>query len=300
MIACIGGAHIDRRGVLRAPSVLGTSNPGDVRIDFGGVARNVAHNLRKLGGTVTLLSRVGNDGHGRQVMEHAAETGIDASLFTVSTARRTASYTAILENTGELVIGLADMDIYDELTPALLEPALPRLREHKLWFVESNVPGATIAWLLEQAGPIPVAADAISIAKSRRLAPLLSRLHLLFCNLSQAVIIAGMDDPRPPLPEAARALRAAGARSGVVSAGARGIAVWSENDLQAFPALPARTRDVTGAGDALVAGTLFGLSAGRPLAEAARLGLAAAAITVESEFAAPPELSAAALEARHG
>ena len=61
------------------------------------------------------------------------------------------------------------MDIYDEVTPELLAPALPRLREHDLWFVESNVPGATIDWLLQQAGDIPVAVDAISIAKSRRL-----------------------------------------------------------------------------------------------------------------------------------
>jgi len=61
MIACICGAHIDRRGVLRAPAVFGTSNPGDVRVDFGGVARNVAHNLARLGCAVTLLSRIGDD-----------------------------------------------------------------------------------------------------------------------------------------------------------------------------------------------------------------------------------------------
>jgi pseudouridine kinase len=65
-------------------------------------------------------------------------------------------------------------------------------------------------------------------------------------------------------------------------------------------ALPARPRDVTGAGDALVAGTLFGLLQDMSLSNAARLGLAAAAITVESEFAAPPELTAELLEARHG
>src|SRR5207237_8496056 len=128
----------------------------------------------------------------------------------------TASYTAILENNGELVIGLADMDVYDELTPAVIEPALPRLREHDLWFIDSNVPGPTIDWLLARAGRIPVASDALSIATSRRLRPLLPRIPMLFCNLTQAVIVAGLDQPRPSLAEAARALWAAGARAGVV------------------------------------------------------------------------------------
>ena len=65
-----------------------------------------------------------------------------------------------------------------------------------------------------------------------------------------------------------------------------------------MPALPATPRDVTGAGDALVSGTLYGLSGGLALEDAARLGLAAAAITVESESAAAPYLTAEALHDR--
>ena len=56
MIACIGGAHLDRHGVLRGPLVLGTSNPGSVHVAVGGVARNVAENLARLGVKVTLVS----------------------------------------------------------------------------------------------------------------------------------------------------------------------------------------------------------------------------------------------------
>jgi pseudouridine kinase len=297
MIACIGGAHIDRRGMLRAPAVIGTSNPGDVHVDFGGVARNVAHNLSRLGCAVTLVSRVGDDESGRSVMRDAAGAGIDTSLFSVSD-RATASYTAILEGTGELVIGLADMGIYDEMTPDLLAPALPRLHEQHLWFLECNLPEATIAWLLDAADGIPVTVDAISIAKSRKLSRLLPRIPLLFCNIAQAAVISGIDEPFPDVAVAARALQMSGARAGVVSAGARGIAVWSTGGVASLPALKARPRDVTGAGDALVSGTLFGIARGQSLAEAARWGLAAAAITVESEFAAVPGLTRELLEAR--
>jgi len=291
-IASIGGAHIDRRGVLRGPVVLGTSNPGAVITDFGGVARNVAQNLTRLGCRVLLCSRVGNDEGGRLVLAQP----MDTSLVSVSDARPTASYTAILETTGELVIGLADMDVYDEVTPAVLGPVLPRLREAALWFIDSNLPGDTIDWLLAVAGGIPVAADAISVAKSRRLLPLLARIRHSFCNLAQAGAQADAVFTDPT--EAARALRRLGAVSGVVSGGAAGIAVHDLSGVLAMPALAAAPRDVTGAGDALVAGTLYGLSRQLDLCAAARLGLAAAAITVESPSAAAPHLTAEALDAR--
>lgn len=272
--------------------VLGTSNPGSVRTELGGVARNVGQNLASLGRRVLLCSRVGDDEAGRRVLGQP----LDISLIGVSQLRPTASYTAILETTGELVIGLADMDIYDELTPEVLAPVLPRLREAGLWFLDANLPGETIDWLLAAAGHIPVAADAISVAKSRRLLLLLPRIRYFFCNLAQAGALAGGALPCPA--DAARSLRSLGALSGIVSAGARGIAVYDSEAITAMPALPATPRDVTGAGDALVSGTLYGLSGGLALEDAARLGLAAAAITVESESAAAPHLTAEALHDR--
>jgi pseudouridine kinase len=290
-IACIGGAHIDRHGVLHAPMVPGTSNPGIVRTGLGGVARNVAQNLTHLGCRVLLCSRVGDDDSGRQVLGQP----LDTSLITVSPVCPTASYTAILEPSGELVIGLADMDVYDELTPAVLAAAVPRLREAGLWFLDANLPAATIAWLLDAAG-ITVAVDAISVAKSRRLTPLLPRIAYLFCNLAQAGALAGCAFAGPG--EAAGALAGLGAIRGVVSAGIGGIAVYEPAGIALMPALPAAPRDVTGAGDALVAGTLYGLSLHRDLRAAARLGLAAAAIAVESESSAAPSLTPEALHAR--
>lgn len=291
-VACIGGAHIDRHGRLHGPLVLGTSNPGAVYTDLGGVARNVAQNLACLGCRVLLCSRVGNDEAGREVLAQP----LDTSAITVSDTSPTASYTAILESTGELVIGLADMAVYDEITPAVLAPALPRLREAALWFLDANLSGAAIDWLLTAAAEIPVAVDAISVAKSRRLLLLLPRIRYFFCNLAQAGALAGeaFTDPLA----GAQALRRLGAACGIVSAGAGGIAAYDTEALFPMPALRATPRDVTGAGDALVAGALYGISQGLPLRDAARLGLAAAAITVESASSAVRHLTPEALHAR--
>ena len=120
MIASIGAAHVDRRGMLHAPLILGTSNPGDVHPDLGGVARNVAVNLARLGCQVSCSARVGDDEDGRRVLAHCRPPHRYLAWSAVSAHCPTASYTAILETDGELVIGLADMGIYDEVTPAVL------------------------------------------------------------------------------------------------------------------------------------------------------------------------------------
>ena len=291
-IACIGGAHIDRHGVLKGPLIPGTSNPGNVTTDFGGVARNVAENLARLGRSVTMVSRVGDDENGAAVMARLHSLGIDTSLVTVA-ERATASYTAILEPNGELVLGLADMDLYDEMVPGAPDAPLDfaRLRGHALWFVDTNLPAETIAWLLDQAGTIPVAVDAVSVVKARKLCGVLPRISILFANLAQAASIADVESMSDAA-QAARALQSLGARAGIVTVGAAGIAVWTGDDVRTMAALPAAPRDVTGAGDALIAGTLFGVTEPRSLFDAARLGLAAAAITVASGSTTAAHLTA--------
>lgn len=279
-IACIGGAHIDRHGVLAAPLIPGTSNPGTVTSDFGGVARNVAENLSRLGRDVLMVSRVGDDESGRAVLSRLDSLGIGKSQIGVS-ARPTASYTAILEPNGELVLGLADMAIYDEITPAILQPALPRLLECELWFVDANLPAETLGWLARASSHLALAADAVSVVKSRRLTGILETVSPLFLNIAQAASILGVD----AFPDAETAARALSQRvlAGVVTAGAAGVAAWLNGEVRVMPARPALVRDVTGAGDALIAGTLFGITGGVPgFFRAVRLGLAAAAITVES------------------
>lgn len=289
-IACIGGAHVDRHAALKQPLVPATSNPCNIATSFGGVARNVAENLARLGRGVCIISRVGDDEGGRSLLAHLATLGVDTSMVSVA-PRPTASYTAILQPDGELVLGLADMDLYDEITPALID--LTRLREFGLWFADTNIPVETLAHLALNG---PLAVDAISVAKSRKLCDLLPKVAILFSNVAQAQEIAR--DSFADAPAAARALRRLGVRSGVVTQGPAGIAVWIGDDIRRMSVMPAYPKNVTGAGDSLIAGTLFAVTDGRSLFDAAPLGLAAAAITAESGATVADNLTVELLHAR--
>ena len=91
-IACIGGAHIDRHAVLKGRVIAGTSNPGSITTSFGGVARNVAENLARLGCNVSMVSRVGDDAFGRALLRLWADEGVDTRGVATDASASTGVY----------------------------------------------------------------------------------------------------------------------------------------------------------------------------------------------------------------
>ncbi|MEE8271431.1 MAG: PfkB family carbohydrate kinase, partial [Alphaproteobacteria bacterium] len=220
-VVCFGAAHVDRRARAIGAVALATSNPVTVTRGAGGVARNVAETLARLGRSVALVSRVGDDPDGAQVTADLARLGVDVAAVGRSPRRPTASYTALIDPAGELVVALADMAIYDELTADALRPALDRLAGHTVWFLDANLPAGAIAFLLRaRPAGATVAVDAVSVAKAARLAGLLDGIDLLFCNRDEAAALSGMAVATPAdAAAAADALRRRGARAVVVGCG---------------------------------------------------------------------------------
>jgi len=288
-ILCIGAAHLDRRARAIAAVVTGSSNPVRLSTGWGGVARNVAETLVRLGAPVGLVSRVGADAEADRLIEALAALGIDTALIARVPGAATASYTALLDPAGELVVGLADMAIYDGMDAAFFAPLRPGLAGHAAWFVDANLPADGLAALLAEkpAGTL-VAADAVSVAKAPRLAEVLPRIDLLFCNVAEAAALAG---PGPGVEAMARNLLARGPGAVILTQGARGALCADADGMAQLPAAPACLRDVTGAGDSLVAATLLARLGGLRLAAALARGLATAALTVASEHAVRPDLS---------
>ena len=63
----IGGVNVDIGGKAVAPLIPKDSNPGKINVSFGGVARNVAHNMRLLGLNVKLITALGEDDYAAKV-----------------------------------------------------------------------------------------------------------------------------------------------------------------------------------------------------------------------------------------
>lgn len=298
-ILVLGGAHIDRRGRIFGDTAPGASNPGAWFEEPGGGGFNAARNLARLGFDVRLISPRGGDPSGEMVAEAANHAGIDDKPF-VFLDRKTPSYTAILERDGNLVIALADMELYKLFVPRRL--AIRSIRDAfeatDLILCDANLPADTLSSIAMRAATHdkPLAAIAISPAKVVRLKPCLAGIDHLFLNEAEAAALTESrpDDPRDWVVE----LRALGLKSGVITRGKRELIAFSgDATISLQPPIVDNVADVTGAGDLLAAGVLSALLAGHDLGEAVRHGTAAAAITVQSPFATAENLSPALLKA---
>ncbi len=298
---CIGGAVLDRKYHARNPLVFETSNPVDGFRSLGGVARNVAENLSLLGTPTSFVSIVGDDETGRAILRHMRERGIDVSQVVTTSERPTAEYAAILSPENYLVLGIADMSIFDLFVPAQLERIWPHLASASWVFCDCNLPAETLKALIarRQGARFKLAIDAVSTPKAARLPEDLTGIDLLFMNVDEANSILkrkgadSLDDAKA----AALALQAAGAREAVVTMGASGIAVAGSDGPRTFPAVRANAVDITGAGDAMIAGTLHRILTGEDTYAAARTGALLGTLTTESTSSVHTELSERFLQA---
>ena len=78
-VVVVGGINADLKARTSAPLVPGTSNPGTATLTPGGVGRNVAENLTRLGTPAALVGVVGEDTIGTLVLEATAEAGVDVA-----------------------------------------------------------------------------------------------------------------------------------------------------------------------------------------------------------------------------
>jgi pseudouridine kinase len=296
-ILVMGGAHVDRRGRIAGETAPGASNPGSWFVEAGGGAFNAARNLSRLGHRVRLISPRGGDADGDIVAAAADAAGVEDAPF-IFLDRATPSYTAIIERDGNLVIALADMELYRLFSPRRLQQRAVReaVADAGLILTDANLPAETLAAMTEaaKAAGVPIAGIAISPAKVVRFRESLSALAFLFMNEAEARTLTGTAPENPA--DWPRALRAAGLSAGVVTRGGKGVIAFDDRQaaLVVPPAIPA-LGDVTGAGDSLASGFLSAWLAGSSIGEALRRGVAAAAITVRSPLAAAEELSQAAL-----
>jgi pseudouridine kinase len=292
-VACIGGIVVDRKARVIEPLHPGTSNPVMVSSCPGGVVCNIARNLVKLGGKSAIFSSVGQDGAGDHLLRDLASSNLDLSYVSRSHDRPTASYTAVLDEKAQLFIGLADMTIFEELDAAWADSIASVIAQSKFWVLDANLPAATIERLLRaNKNDATVFVDPISVAKSVRVRSVLDEIDVLFPNTKEAAVLSGRSvTTRDSIIEAATEIRQRGVGAVIMTLGEDGIYVDDGTSGRFIPAIPARkVTDVTGAGDALVAGYAYAMIAGEHY-EPALWGLAAASLTLETEESIAPNLS---------
>jgi len=283
-VVVVGGANTDIVGHSFEPLIEHDSNPGYTRVSLGGVGRNIAENLARLGVAVDLVTALGGDHNADLLTERCRAIGIGMDAALVVPELPGSLYIAILDDGGEMALALNDMRALDRLVPSVLAERADVLHGADLVVLDANVDPESLAWVASHVR-VPLLLDPVSAAKAPRARGILSRLAALKCSVLEAGSLLGGVEPRSRagIENAATALRAKGVGSVYLTAGPEGVHYASESERGWIHAPRVGVANATGAGDAFCAGVAAGMLEGYSAKQCAVLGTVLAGFALASE-----------------
>jgi pseudouridine kinase len=294
-VLVVGAAGFDMKVRPQETTVsLGQSNPGEINWGWGGVARNIAENMARLGAEVHLVTAVGNDKWGNDLLHQLVGLGVDTSDCIISDANTTASYVALYQVDAQMWVAFDDMSVVRQITPGYLYRLRRLVRETDMICIDANILPSSLKTLMRLAKKydVPVSADPTTAILAPRLIPHLSELCLITPNISEAEVLLGKQlDTDYAISEGARELVRAGVDLAIITLGAQGLYYATSAESGRLSAFPVDMVDPTGAGDALTAAVAYGLLSGVSPGESVRLGMAAASQTLTCKQTVCPTLS---------
>ncbi|MFB3777322.1 MAG: carbohydrate kinase family protein [Bryobacteraceae bacterium] len=250
---------------------------------MGGNGANTCYAVARLGVPVRLLSVVGDDNYGDEMLAGLRSAGVDIRYVTRAWGASATTVALVKSDGDRLFLHKPGVCLYAfpapvDFSPALIQGiscyhlanpfALPAFRQH-----------AAESLRRARAAGLMTSLDAAWDSQGRwlqDLGPCLPHVDLLFVNEGEAHMLTGLTDPL----ESARMLNKAGARTIVVKLGARGCMVLSDGEVLSVPAFEIDVLDTTGAGDCFAGGFLAAIQRGLSPREAARMGNAVGALSV--------------------
>ena len=284
-ICVVGASNIDLIAYAPRLPKLGETVPGsNFRTGFGGKGANQAVMAAKLGGAVSIVTKVGEDLFGQDTRKNFVEQSVDTTyLYTTPDSFTGVAPIWVEESSGNNAIIVA-VGANHLLTPEDIAGATVALTTAQVvvcqWEIRTDSVLAALK-IAHEAGVTTIFNPAP--AHSEIPAELYACIDILCPNESETEALTGM--PVTSIEQAtaaAQTLLRRGPRTIILTLGERGSLLVTAEGSQHIPAPSVRAVDTTGAGDAFVGSLAFYLAEGRPLVEAMQRANRIAAISVQS------------------
>lgn len=295
VVVGIGAANVDVHGRSRKPIVMRDSNPGFLCTSVGGVTRNILENLARQGVSATLLTAVSDDVYGEKILRDSAAAGIDVSRVLVKKGQASSCYIAVLDERGDMLLGMSDMRIIQGLTESYLEENRALFQGADAVVCDACLPAAFLDALVSGAAcGVRVLIDPVSTAYARQMEPVAGKFYGIKPNEMELAVLSGRPTgTEAQIERACEALLERGVSCVAVSRGERGCYYADADGTRMFRALRPvkKMANATGAGDAFMAGFVHGLVEGMPAAERLDYALASGIAAIESMSTINPRMS---------
>lgn len=297
-VAAIGGANMDIHGKPAGALRRHDSNPGTVHTSPGGVARNIAENLARLGADCRLISAIGSDAHGQLLLQHCRDAGVDIQHVQQIDGAQTSTYLSVLDQSGDMHVAINDMAILEELGPERLRAQTAMLKQASLIVLDTNLREDTLAWLIQTFSDQTLFVDTVSTTKARKIRPHLNAIHTLKASRIEAEALTGLGArTQKDRRKLAAWLHEEGVARLFVTLGEGGV-FYSAGDVQGVLKphdARRKVRNAGGAGDAFLAGIAYAWLQNWPLKKALRFATAAADVTLSDDASSSAALSLTAV-----
>lgn len=291
-VCVIGGSNIDIQGFPKDKLIMRDSNIGKVKISLGGVGRNIAENLCRLGVETRLISAVGDDPYGHMILDEARSIGLDMSESLVLKGEPTSTYLSILDETSDMAVAISHMDSIQRMTPEYIRSKRAIIENAQLVICDTNLPLDVLESLVNTFRKTDFFLDTVSTAKAAKVKGIIGKFHTIKPNKLEAEILSGMAiHNEADLEKAAQILHGLGVKRIFISLGSEGVFVSDEGHADRYKASPVKMVNATGAGDAFMAGLASAYIQGKTTKEASYMAMACAAIALSHEDTINPSLS---------
>jgi pseudouridine kinase len=281
-VFCIGGALIDETFTAYENIISGTSNPSKFNRTPGGVSQNVANHLSRLGNRVELITHFGNDHDGKWLMKNCIAAGIGINNSVVD-GNPTGRYIAIVGPDGNLFVGAAAMFFEKAITKDFLKSKTDELRSASIIQIDCNLSKEAIEWIISfcREEKIPCIIEPVSVVKARKLYGIdLKDVLLVTPNEDELKSIAGNSTSVESM---ISSLLKSGLKNIWLRQGKSGSVIFNNKGSVLQPASSFTIEDVTGAGDASLAGFIHYFLKDRDLKECIVAGQAMAELILTTQ-----------------
>ena len=277
-IVVIGATFVDVKGYPYAQYIPAGRNAGRVVEVHGGVSRNIAEDIANVELRPTFVSVVSNNGSSRDVVEKLKKHQCNTEYIRC-TKDGLGTWLAVFDNSGDVVASISKRPDVSEIGRILDEQGDEMFENADSIAVEFDIEvpilKRVIALAEKHNKKVYCPVSNMSIAIERR--DLMQSIDCLVCNLQEAGILFSEnfeDIPPKEMHEIVYArIKSANIPGMVVTMGSQG-AVYAnlDGDHGFCPSVKVEAIDTTGCGDAFFAGVAIGLTYGKTMAEACRIG----------------------------
>lgn len=284
-IVVVGGINIDVEGRPFDKLRHGDSNPGRISISWGGVGRNIAENVARIGGDVSMVSVIGDDQMGTSAVADLRALGVNTDNVVKIPGRKSSMYLSILDENNDMELGLSDMDIIEAMTPDFLGERFETIKGAEMIALDGNLNSEILAYCTELFKDTPLFLDPVSASKAVKAKDVIGKFHSIKPNKIEAEVLSEIKiENQEDLMRAGKWFIDKGVQRVYITLNKDGV-YYKSQDKEGIikPILPEKgLKSATGAGDSFSATILQGTVCGLDIDQIAAMGSAAASITMES------------------